>query len=135
MKYVRIFADADGESHLDDGEFATELVDLVDGAPQATFTLPMPVSEVQMFRLPPGEWQDDWHPAPRLQLVFVLAGAMEIETSDGDVRQLSAGEVLLAEDIRGKGHITRSVDGWDLMVAWMPLAEDARSEGEEADYE
>lgn len=52
-------------------------------------------------------WHGDWHPAPRRELVIYLSGEGEIEASDGEVRELTPGTVLLAEDTRGKGHITR----------------------------
>lgn len=55
MHYLRIYADADGNSHLEDDEFATREVDLVSGAPQAAFTDAIPTTEVQMFRLPANE--------------------------------------------------------------------------------
>jgi hypothetical protein len=47
---------------------------------------------------------------------------MEIEISDGTTRQLVAGDVLVAEDLTGKGHITRGV-GTDPRVSLsVPLA-------------
>jgi len=49
----------------------------------------------------------DWHPAPRRQLVCVLSGELEIEASDGQTRKLRAGGTMLVEDTSGRGHITR----------------------------
>ena len=40
-----------------------------------------------------------------------LDAAVEIETGDGTKRTLGPGEVLLAEDTTGQGHISRAVDG------------------------
>ncbi len=39
-------------------------------------------------------------------LVLWLTGEVEFETSDGDIRRLAAGSVVLAEDTTGKGHIS-----------------------------
>jgi len=39
--------------------------------------------------------------------VLWLTGEVEFETSDGDIRRLPPGSVVLAEDTTGKGHITR----------------------------
>ena len=36
-----------------------------------------------------------------------LTEQVEFETSDGDIRRLAAGSVVLAEDTTGKGHISR----------------------------
>ena len=107
MKYLRIYADSDGASRFEDGEFVTREVELVDGAPPALFTNAFPVSEFQMFHMPPSDWEDKPHPAPRRQFVIVLAGGIEIDASDGERRRLGRGDVLLAEDTSGKGHVTR----------------------------
>jgi hypothetical protein len=42
-------------------------------------------------------------------MIFLLwlTGEVEFETSDGDIRRLPAGSVVLVEDTTGKGHITR----------------------------
>ena len=40
-----------------------------------------------------------------------LEGDVEIEVGDGTKRVLRAGDVLLAEDTTGQGHISRAVDG------------------------
>lgn len=49
----------------------------------------------------------DWHNPPQRLLVLWLTGEVEFETSDGDIRRLAAGGVVLAEDTTGKGHISR----------------------------
>ncbi len=49
----------------------------------------------------------DWHNPPRRLLVLWLTGEVEFETSDGDIRRLAAGSVVMAEDTTGKGHISR----------------------------
>ncbi len=36
---------------------------------------------------------------------------MEIETGDGTKRVLGPGDILLAEDTTGHGHISRAVEG------------------------
>ena len=48
----------------------------------------------------------DWHPAPRRQLLIVLTGEMVIEAGDGQKQVLSPGGMALVEDTAGKGHIT-----------------------------
>jgi quercetin dioxygenase-like cupin family protein len=49
----------------------------------------------------------DWHPAPRRQLVVILRGRLEVETSDGARREFGPGDARLIEDTRGRGHVTR----------------------------
>ena len=65
----------------------------------------------------------DFHQAPRRQFVIILTGAVEIECGDGTVRRLGAGDVLLADDTTGQGHISREVSG-DRRSLFLPLPDD-----------
>jgi quercetin dioxygenase-like cupin family protein len=49
----------------------------------------------------------DWHPAPRRQLLVLLTGELELETGDGKKLTLNPGGMVLVDDTAGKGHITR----------------------------
>jgi hypothetical protein len=50
-----------------------------------------------------------------------LDGIVEFETSDGEVRRVSAGNSVLVEDTRGKGHISRHpVEGQSLILITLP---------------
>lgn len=53
----------------------------------------------------------DFHVAPRHQFVVNLSGVVEIECGDGSTRRLGAGDILLADDTTGQGHITREIEG------------------------
>jgi hypothetical protein len=51
----------------------------------------------------------------------VLDGIVEFETSDGEVRHVSAGGFVLVEDTHGKGHISRhSVEGQSVILITLP---------------
>ena len=63
-----------------------------------------------------GTGETDWHNPPQRLLVLWLTGEVEFETSDGDIRRLPAGSVVLAEDTTGKGHITRHPPQGQLVV-------------------
>ena len=58
----------------------------------------------------------DWHNPPQRLLSLWLSGEVEFETSDGDIRRLPAGSVVLAEDTTGKGHISRHPPEGQLVV-------------------
>ena len=64
-----------------------------------------------VFRETTGDYNYDFHTAPRRQLVVNLEGEVEIEIGDGTRRILHAGEILLAEDTTGQGHISRAIAG------------------------
>src|SRR5208282_3288462 len=53
----------------------------------------------------------DWHPAPRRQYIINLDAGVEITASDGEARKIGAGEVILVEDVSGKGHLSKALDG------------------------
>jgi hypothetical protein len=41
---------------------------------------------------------------------MLSGGGVEIEVGDGSKRRLGPGDILLAEDTSGRGHISRAVD-------------------------
>jgi quercetin dioxygenase-like cupin family protein len=62
-----------------------------------------------VFRRFPADYFSDWHTAPRRQYIFILSGQMEIGIGDGTSRRFGPGDVVLADDLTGQGHTTRSV--------------------------
>ncbi len=62
-----------------------------------------------VFRRFPADYFSDWHTAPRRQYIIILAGQMEIGIGDGTTRRFGPGDVVLAADLTGQGHTTRSV--------------------------
>jgi quercetin dioxygenase-like cupin family protein len=63
----------------------------------------------------------DWHSAPRKQYVVQLDGDTQITASDGDVRTVRAGEIVLVEDVSGKGHRSKNVVGRPYYVMFVAL--------------
>ncbi len=74
---------------------------------------------VQFAELPEGLDQT-WHPAPRRQIVIILTGTLEVTTSDHASRRFGPGQCFLADDMGGKGHLTRAVDG-PVQVLFAPM--------------
>ncbi len=108
---TRLFTGADGKSHIEE-------VDL-DKHPELKELMK---SDGIFFRsAQPGNVLD-WHPAPRRQFVITLSGEVEIELEDGSKHRFGAGHVNLAEDLTGKGHITRVVSSVPRVTAVRPLA-------------
>jgi hypothetical protein len=106
-KITRIYTGDDGRSHFEDLEIPEK-----DG-PGGLMTASIPTDAV-FFRHPAGSGETDFldfHPAPRRQFVIHLAGRVEIETGTGDTRQFGVGDVLLADDTTGQGHISRGLEG------------------------
>jgi quercetin dioxygenase-like cupin family protein len=61
------------------------------------------------FRETPQGHEQGWHNAPRRQLIFLTSGILELETSEGKRTVCRPGDLIFAEDTKGKGHITRSL--------------------------
>ena len=101
---TRIYADAGGESHFGEREFP-----LRDAGEIGRLSEPVAAKSL-IFRRNSAGYDYDWHVAPRRQLVVLLDGAIEIETSDGARRTFRGGDVLLLEDTTGRGHRTRNVE-------------------------
>ena len=116
MKVVRIYTGDDGESHFEDVEIEMSATGLA-----GVMSDPVPAKSV-IFREVDGDYNLDFHTAPRRQYVVNLNGSVEIETGHGEKRLLGPGEILLAEDTTGRGHISRAVDGKPRQCLFIPLA-------------
>ena len=105
MKVVRVFTGPDGQSHFDDLD-----VPLINSGP-AGETSELQKATGVLFRHTTGSYNYSFHNAPRRQYVVNLRGGVEIEVGDGTIRQLAPGDILLAEDVTGQGHISRAIGG------------------------
>lgn len=65
-----------------------------------------PAAEYSLEGVHPG-WRGDWHPVPERVLTPTFRVPSRL-SSDGQVRELVPGAVLLAEDTTGKGHVSRA---------------------------
>ena len=110
--FVRLYSGEDGQSHFED----------LDPPMGPVEQSPMQAATGITFRSSePGEFID-WHTAPRRQYVITLSGQVEIGIGDGTVRRFGSGDVMLAEDLTGRGHTTRSVGNEPRVSVAIPLA-------------
>jgi hypothetical protein len=107
MRIVRIYADVHGESHFADVEVPTQTVPMFAQMPPFRLNRFGTPRGVKFFAVPAELQVADWHTAPERQLAIALDGAVEYETSDGEIRHFPPGAVVLVEDVTGRGHITR----------------------------
>ena len=113
---LRIFADANGETHMEDVDIVLQPKQLFKDNPPLRLTDNFEASWYNICYVPSGMHEVDWHNPPQRLLVLWLTGEVEFETSDGDIRRLPAGSVVLAEDTTGKGHISRHPPEGQLVV-------------------
>jgi len=78
-------------------------------------------SGAELRSTPPGR-VNDYHTASRRQYVFTLSGHAELVLSGGQTIQVGPGSIELAEDLTGKGHITRTVGAEDRVVILIPVS-------------
>ncbi|HEY7648123.1 MAG TPA: hypothetical protein VID04_03895 [Methylomirabilota bacterium] len=117
----RVYSGSDGRSHL--AEIALEMKPFVDVEGMRGEGTPMQHATGIAFRAAPPGYVLDWHCAPRRQYSITLSGAAEIEVGDGTIARLGPGDVLLAEDLTGQGHITRVIGDQPRLSALIPLAD------------
>lgn len=114
-KVIRLYTGTDGESHFEDIEIPLEDRVKTGNARQSK---PIGATEI-IFRESRGQDNSERHNAPRRQFIVMLEGTLEIEVGDGTKRRLGPGDILLAEDTTGRGHISRTVNRKAVVV---PLA-------------
>jgi hypothetical protein len=115
MRIHNLYVDAQGETHFRDIE-----VTFVEERDFSRYSARLPASGI-IFRETSGDYDLDWHPAPRRQYIINLEGAVEITTSDGESRIIGPGEVLLVEDVGGKGHLSKAVGGRMRRSIFVPI--------------
>ncbi|NTS39908.1 hypothetical protein HRG84_03245 [Flavisolibacter sp. BT320] len=100
---TRVFSDSNGDSRFED-----MLIPMESAGEIGKLSAVLPANGL-IFREVEPAYDYDFHTAPQKQFIILLDGAIEIETSLGEKRTFSAGEVLLLEDTTGKGHKTRNL--------------------------
>jgi hypothetical protein len=112
---TRIFTGPDGQTHAEE-----IVVKMLPGGTSGELSEMLKVTGLQFGRTPP-DYFVDWHPAPQRQYVITLSGRGEIELVGGKKIPLGPGHILLAEDVTGKGHISRGVGAEDRVSLFIPL--------------
>lgn len=115
MRIHNLFADAQGVTHFRDIE-----VQWVDEGEYSKYSQRLPATGI-IFRETSGDYDLDWHPAPRRQYIINLDAAVQITASDGECRIIGPGEVILVEDTTGKGHLSKAVGGKMRRSVFVPI--------------
>ncbi len=104
MKVTRIYTGEDNRSHFEDLDIPLE------AAAYGSESALVPSLGVVFRENRIGD-SLDFHTAPRRQFVVTVSGVGEIECGDGTRRRFGAGDIMLADDTTGQGHITREIAG------------------------
>jgi quercetin dioxygenase-like cupin family protein len=112
VNLTRIYTGPDGQTHAQQVDLKLTPNPLFGREPSET----VKVTSSYVVRYPPGVVQD-WHPAATRRYVITLSGRGEVELAAGQKIPLGPGQVLQAEDVTGKGHLTRTLGNND----WIAL--------------
>jgi quercetin dioxygenase-like cupin family protein len=106
VRIVRIFSAEDGSSRFADQTLETEVRHIVDGLPPLQVSGPYEATGVTFVVQSADAADWDHHVAPRSQYIICLTGRVAITVTDGERREFGPGDVLLAEDTTGAGHLS-----------------------------
>jgi hypothetical protein len=115
MRIHNIYVDDAGETHWRDIE-----VEWAETTASGKLSKRLPATGI-IFRQTRAEYNLDWHPAPRRQYIINLDAGVKITASDGEAREIGAGEVILVEDVRGKGHLSQAIGGQIRHSIFVPI--------------
>jgi hypothetical protein len=115
MRIHNLYVDAKGETHFRDIE-----VEWAEQRDFSKYSKRLPATGI-IFRETSADYDLDWHPAPRRQYIINLDGSVQITASDGEARIIGPGEVILVEDISGKGHLSKAVGGKMRRSIFVPI--------------
>jgi uncharacterized cupin superfamily protein len=104
LKFVHLYTGTDGLSHFKDVE-----VVMKNAGKRGQASEPMKATGI-FFSMSGADFNLGYHNAPRRQFVITIEGNVEITASDGAKRFFGPGDIMLADDTTGSGHITRTVN-------------------------
>jgi hypothetical protein len=120
VRFTRIARGDDGGSTFEDDEVVLADQHVADGVPaMALGGLP---SAGGVLFVRSAEFDSAPHAAPREQWVVMLRGMIEVTVIDGTRRRFGPGDLLLAADTTGTGHVTSGVGEPPFEALFIPVA-------------
>ena len=114
MRYTHIFTLANGETSC--GWVSTELknADFVKNSQQVAIQDFVDAKNIKFCGLDKG-CDGEWHNSPIKQFVIGVSGAIQITCGDTSQVIVSTGDVVLLEDLMGKGYNTEEIsnESWN----------------------
>ena len=120
MQHACLYVDDLGESHFKDISFELEPSEFAPPAPPLNVSTTVPAKQL-LFVSAPADWKGDWHPSPARQYLLMMSGELEIQASDGETRVFKSGDVILATDVVGTGHMSHSLGPDELKAVIVQL--------------
>jgi hypothetical protein len=106
-RYTRVVSTDDGASAFEDAELRLNEQRVSDGTPAMFVGALGPAPDVAFLQF--AAFDSEPHPASGPQWVVMLRGVIEVQVSAGTARRFGPGDLVLAADTSGRGHITLTV--------------------------
>jgi len=116
IEYLRFFSDEEGCSHFENKTINLEVKDYAPPAPSLNTSI-MESAENSVFLELPIGWYGNWHPTPVRQWLILMTGMCEVEAGDGEKKICKAGDVVMLDDLTGKGHQTKVLGDESVRIA------------------
>jgi len=120
MKYVRLYADKNGQSHFEPVTLKLDEADYRPPAPLVHVSHAYAADGLQFVRLPAG-WAADSIQPPKKQFLICLKGHLEITAGDGQKHAFGPGDSVLMEDVDSQGHRSRVKGDGECLAAVIPI--------------
>jgi len=118
VKVTRLYTGEDGLSHF---EQVSVIFSAVPGAPNAVEqSEPISMKKSYVVRIAPGFFEG-WHNADARRYVITISGRAEVEVANGQKLIAQPGQVVLAEDLTGKGHTFRVLGESDWVALFVDM--------------
>ena len=114
---IRLYTGSDGMSHFERVEMKLALVPGWNGIEESE---PVAMAKSHFIRSKPGYFSD-WHNADVRRYVLTISGRAEIEVAGGEKFVAEPGQVVLAEDLTGKGHTFRVLGDTDWVAMFLDM--------------
>ncbi len=99
----RVYGGADGESHIE-----TIALPRTSGEPGKSVQSRLYATDVELGDSLPGSFID-WHGVSTPRFLIILSGELEVGFGDGSKHILRKGDMVLAADVTGRGHTSRTI--------------------------
>jgi len=121
--YIRMFDGDDGKTAFEDC-----VSPFLEAGPAGAMSAMHAIQGVRFVRYPAG-FEIPRHTSGERKLVALLRGEVEIASHGGGTRNLTSGQVLLAEDRESDGHISNGAEAEAALFLFAPMVLQRQTEG------
>jgi len=119
LRYVRLFADADGASQFEDVEVDAVLRTMVENVPPVLVSGVLPAAGLTFVNQPIDAADWGHHVAPRRQWLILLRGRISVTVTSGNVASSTPALSCSQKDTEGSGHLSTPLSD-DLQFVMIP---------------